>query len=123
MPIPNFIILHVDNPIASAAFYAQLFKQETVETHPTFALFAFDSGLMLGLWSKHTVEPPSAGKTGCTEVCFSVDNPDQVNAIYGQWVKLGVRIIQAPTQMDFGFCFTAEDPDGHWLRVFAVNPE
>ena len=35
-------------------------------------------------------------------------------------IKLGLRIIQEPTKMDFGFTFTAADPDGHRLRVF--NP-
>ena len=122
MLTPNFITLHVDNPIASATFYSKLFKKETIETHPTFALFGFNSGLMLGLWSIHTVEPKSTGKAGCTEVCFSVETQDQVNEIYAQWVKLGVSIIQEPTQMDFGFCFTAKDPDGHWLRVFVAHP-
>jgi hypothetical protein len=34
-------------------------------------------------------------------------------------VKLGLRIIQEPVKMDFGFTFTAADPDGHRLRVFA----
>ena len=57
MPIPNFTILYVDNPPASADFYAGLLGQQPVETSPTFALFALPSGLMLGLWSRHTVEP------------------------------------------------------------------
>ena len=58
MPSPNFMILYVDNPPASAAFYADLLGQQAAETSPTFALFALPSGLMLGLWSRHTVEPP-----------------------------------------------------------------
>jgi predicted enzyme related to lactoylglutathione lyase len=35
------------------------------------------------------------------------------------WKLLGLDIIQEPTKMDFGFTFTAADPDGHRLRVFA----
>lgn len=123
MSHPNFITLHVDNPIASADFYAKLLQKKAVETHPTFALFALDYGLMLGLWSKHTVEPKSTGKAGCAEVCFSVESEEAVRQTYADWVKLGVAILQEPTRMDFGFCFTATDPDGHWLRVFVVHPE
>ena len=48
MPTPNFIILYVDNPPASADFYAGLLGQPAAETSPTFALFALASGLMLG---------------------------------------------------------------------------
>ena len=56
MPNPNFMILFVDSPAVSAAFYKTLFDREPVEASPTFALFALDSGLMLGLWSRHTAE-------------------------------------------------------------------
>jgi predicted enzyme related to lactoylglutathione lyase len=31
----------------------------------------------------------------------------------------GVAIAQKPVEMDFGYTFTALDPDGHRLRVFA----
>jgi len=30
---------------------------------------------------------------------------------------------QEPTDMDFGFTFTMADPDGHRLRVFALNDD
>ena len=36
------------------------------------------------------------------------------------WAKLGLKILQEPTKMDFGYTFTAADPDGHRLRVFAA---
>ena len=32
----------------------------------------------------------------------------------------GVKILQPPTDMDFGRTFVALDPDGHRLRVFAA---
>ena len=55
MPDPNFIILYVNDPMRSADFYAHLMEKQPVEASPTFAMFALDSGVMLGLWSKHTV--------------------------------------------------------------------
>jgi len=35
------------------------------------------------------------------------------------WTKRGLAIAQEPTKMNFGFTFTALDPDGHRLRVYA----
>ena len=62
MSAKNFVIFYVDKPEASAAFYSALLNRPPVESSPTFALFALDSGLMLGLWSRHTVEPAAAGR-------------------------------------------------------------
>jgi hypothetical protein len=55
MSDPNMILLYVDSPAKSAAFYADLLARQPVESSPTFAMFALESGVMLGLWSRHTV--------------------------------------------------------------------
>ena len=115
---PNFVILYVDNPPASARFYGELLGKQPVEASPTFALFALDSGVMLGLWSRHTVEPAAAGAGG-GELCFAVADDAAVRAAYADWGKRGLRVAQAPVALDFGFTFVALDPDGHRLRVFA----
>lgn len=118
---PNFFILYVDNPPASAAFYAALLGRAAVEVSPTFALFPLDSGVMLGLWSKHTVEPAAAAGGGGAEVAFSVAGQDAVTALHRDWSGRGLAMLQAPLQMDFGYTFVALDPDGHRLRVFAAG--
>ena len=109
MTDPNFIILYVDDPAASAVFYAGLLGTSPLESSPTFAMFALASGIMLGLWSKHTVEP------------VSVADNHVVHALHAEWLQRGLVIIQAPTAMDFGYTFVATDPDGHRLRVFAPS--
>jgi len=122
MPNPNFMILFVDSPAVSAAFYKTLFDREPVEASPTFALFALDSGLMLGLWSRHTAEPtPNAGGGG-GEIGLTVDSNHEVDATYEAWKGRGLSILQSPADMDFGRTFVALDPDGHRLRVFAPAP-
>ena len=118
MPSPNFMILYVDSPPASAAFYADLLGEPAAETSPTFALFALPSGLMLGLWSRHTVEP-AATAAGGSEVAFTVDSADAVDAMHREWSGRGLKMLQPPTDMDFGHTFVALDPDGHRLRVFS----
>jgi catechol 2,3-dioxygenase-like lactoylglutathione lyase family enzyme len=123
MTDPNFIILYVDNPSASASFYAGLLGKTPVESSPTFALFILESGLKLGLWSRHTVEPAANAAGGGGEIGFPVDSSDAVHNLFADWVKRGLEIIQRPTEMDFGFTFVALDPDGHRLRVFALSEQ
>ena len=121
MADPTFIILYVDSPPASAAFYADLLGQPPLESSPTFAMFALPSGVMLGLWSRHTVEPAAAPTLGgSSEVAFAVDSKDQVASLYAAWTGRGLRVAQTPVDMDFGHTFVALDPDGHRLRVFAA---
>ena len=123
MPHPNFVILYVDQPPVSAAFYADLLGQPPVESSPTFALFALASGVMLGLWSRHTVEPAAAAAGGGAELAFAVAGDATVDATYADWMRRGLPIAQQPTRMDFGHTFVALDPDGHRLRVFAPGSE
>ena len=118
MSDPNFLLLYVKSPTASAAFYANLLGKPAVEASPTFAMFALESGVMLGLWATHTVLP-AANTVGGSEIAFAVDGPDAVRTRHAEWAAQGLPVAQAPTQLDFGFTFVALDPDGHRLRVFA----
>lgn len=118
MSDPNFVLLYVASPTASAAFYADLLGKPPVETSPTFAMFALDSGVMLGLWASATVLP-TANLPGGGELAMTVPDNAALDARYVDWAARGMVIAQAPTQMDFGYTFVALDPDGHRLRVFA----
>ena len=51
MPNFSFVLLYVENPPASAGFYADLLGRPIVETSPTFAMLPLTEGVMLGLWS------------------------------------------------------------------------
>ena len=39
---PNYVLLFVDKPAVSAAFYADLLGRAPVEASPTFALFVLE---------------------------------------------------------------------------------
>ena len=117
---PNFIILYVRSATDSAAFYSTLLGKPPVDASPGFAMFALQSGVMLGLWKASDVKP-AATPAGGSEVAFAVGGIEAVNACHDQWRGLGLPIAQAPTQMDFGYTFVAIDPDGHRLRVFAPS--
>jgi catechol 2,3-dioxygenase-like lactoylglutathione lyase family enzyme len=115
---PNFVILYVESVRESAAFYAELLGKGPVESSPNFAMFAWRSGAMLGLWTRRDVRP-AAGPTGGGELAITVADRAAVHALHEEWSRRKLRIAQEPTDMDFGFTFTALDPDGHRLRVFA----
>ncbi|HJV47689.1 MAG TPA: VOC family protein [Geothrix sp.] len=119
---PNFVIFYVDQPLRSAAFYGDLLGSAPVESGPTFAMFVLPSGLKLGLWSRHTVEPAfeavKGGSGGGAELVFTVDSREAVKAAHAAWKAKGLPILQAPVAMDFGYTFVAQDPDGHRLRVY-----
>lgn len=115
----HFVLLYVDSPAASARFYAALLGREPIEESPTFAMFPLPSGLMLGLWSRHSVEPTAKAAGGGAEIAMTVSDAAMVDAMHADWVARGLPILQAPVALDFGRTFVALDPDGHRLRVFA----
>jgi catechol 2,3-dioxygenase-like lactoylglutathione lyase family enzyme len=118
MPNFSFVLLYVESPPASASFYANRLGRPVIESSPTFAMLPLVDGVMLGLWSRSTVEPAATARAGAGEVAFTVEDVAAVNATHADWKKRGLTILQAPVQMDFGHTFVASDPDGHRLRVF-----
>jgi len=80
-------------------------------------MFVLESGVMLGLWSSRDVKP-AATTAGGSELAFTVTDKPAVTALHEQWAAQGMRIVQTPTQLDFGYTFVGLDPDGHRLRVF-----
>lgn len=119
MPDFSFLLLHVASPAASARFYHELLGIPILEQSPTFAMLPLRDGVMLGLWSRATVEPVSTGRPGCSEVAFTVADAAAVDATHATWMSRGLVIAQSPTRMDFGATFVALDPDGHRIRVLA----
>jgi len=119
MPDPNFILLYVESPAASAGFYAGLLGKPPVESSTTFAMFALESGVMLGLWSRRTVAPAATASPGAGELAFALADNTAVDRTFAAWRSRGLPIAQDPTDLDFGHTFVALDPDGHRLRVFA----
>ena len=118
MPKFSFVLLYVESPPASASFYADLLGRPVIDSAPTFAMLPLTDSVMLGLWSRRTVEPTATARAGAGEVAFTVDDAAAVQATFADWKRRGLPILQEPVQMDFGHTFVAADPDGHRLRVF-----
>lgn len=119
-PSLGFVLLFVTNPQESGKFYRQLFQLEPIEESPTFVMFALANGVMLGLWSKYTAEPPVIASAGALEICFPAED---IDALYEAWGKKHVTIAQKPTDMDFGRTFVVLDPDGHRIRAYRLQKQ
>lgn len=115
----NFLLLHVEDHVASAALYHELLGIPIVDQKPDIAILPLRDGVMLGLWSRETVEPKSSGQTGASEIAFAVPDASTVETMHADWAQRGLTIAQTPTRMSFGTTFVALDRDGHRLRVFA----
>jgi predicted enzyme related to lactoylglutathione lyase len=119
MPDFTFLLLHVRDHAASAALYHAVLGIPIVQQKADIAILPLRDGVMLGLWSRATVEPESTGQTGASEIAFAVADAAAVEAMHADWSRRGLSIVQTPTLMSFGTTFVALDPDGHRLRVFA----
>lgn len=122
MPLPqlNFVMLFVEDPIKSSVFYRCLLNTEAIEESATFAMIALGNGIMLGLWSPKTANPPDSVHGGGSEIVFCEQD---VDGLYDKWLRLGVFMAMPPTDMEFGRTFVALDPDGHRIRVYAPIKE
>ena len=120
MKHPDSLILYVEDPAVSAAFYHGLFGAPIVEASPNFAMLALAGGTMLGLWAQRDVSPAPSGGPGGLEIGVTVGSATDTDAAYAQAQALGAAIHQAPVTLDFGYTFVLQSPDGHLIRVF--NP-
>lgn len=109
---------YVADAVAATTLYTKLLGAAPVQSSPDFAMFAFPDGTHFGLWRLGDVKPATKATGGAVEFGIPAADDDELKRMHTDWQKLGLEIIQAPTQMPFGFTFTARDPDGHRLRVF-----
>lgn len=119
MSHPNLIIFYVNDVPRSTAFYRELFNVLPVEVSDGFAMFVLDNGLRFGVWQRQAVKPVVAATGGAMELAIPLTGERQVDDLYQRWSQDAMAIAQMPERMEFGYTFTALDPDGHRLRVYA----
>ncbi|NBJ13005.1 VOC family protein [Microvirga arsenatis] len=117
MLIPNLILLYVDNPERSAAFYERLFAAPPAAVLPTYVAFEFENGLTFSLWSTSAKNFVSGGSGHRSEIAFMVPEDQMVRELHERWRQDGVTLEQPLHEAVFGLTFVAVDPDGHRIRV------
>ena len=120
VPKPSTLILYVADIAASCVFYTGLLGRVPMEQSPNFGMFALEGGILLGLWASHDVDPEPKGAGGGAELAFTLPDNPALDALHEVWSGRGYAIAQAPIEKDFGYTFTALDPDGHRLRVMVT---
>ncbi len=118
---PNSIILYVDNVARSTQFYAEILGNEPIEKFQDFTVFALADDFILGLQSKHCIDPKPENQIGGFELCLSDVTIQAVDRIYTDWKTRQIPMALEPVMLDFGYTFVALDPDGHRLRVCATD--
>lgn len=118
MKASDFVLFYVKDPAASVSFYEMLLGLEPVEQSPGFAMFVMPGGFKLGLWRASAVEPRTDATVGGAEIMFDCNTDAEVDVVHAEWAAKGAEILQSPTLKEFGYTFTAADPDGHRLRVY-----
>lgn len=114
---PNLILLYVEDPDKSAAFYTRLFGREPLAAFPSYVAYALENGLTFSLWSASAANFVSSGSGHRMEIAFMVSDDGEVERLYTEWRNAGVPIEQDLMTAVFGRTFVALDPDGHRLRV------
>lgn len=120
MPNPSYVLLAVKDPLASASIYDAILAATPVQRTETFVLYALPGGLKVGLWAASDVKP-APRPAGGVELSFSLPDRTSVRETYEAWKRLGLHVVQEPTDMDFGFTCVLADPDGHRLRPFVLG--
>lgn len=118
---PNVIVLYVDNLEITSQFYQEFLGIKPEETSPTFHSFKLSNGMNLALKARHSIIPPTEENSGHGELAFTPESSEKVDQLFAIWQAKEVNIIFPPTQVPFGYTFVALDPDGHRLRVVALE--
>lgn len=118
---PNSVILYVDNVEVSTEFYKSLFSEGPIEAFPGFSVFSLKGGFILGLQTKHDIEPKPQAAFGGFELCLSDISVEEVDAIYQEFASRKIPMALPPTKLEFGYTFVALDPDGHRIRLCATD--
>lgn len=113
----DFVLYYVSDVARAAAFWSHVFGGPPVEQSPGFAMFVLPNGLKFGLWLRAEVLPIAAAPGGA-EVAIALGSAEAVDAAHDRYRSLGLQVLQPPTAMDFGYTFTAADPDGNRIRLF-----
>ncbi|EKE75751.1 VOC family protein [Gallaecimonas xiamenensis] len=114
-------MFYVADVVGSGRFYQRLLGKAPVEQSEGFCLFLWEGGTKFGLWRQDLVQPPVTAPSGSGEIGIALGSRAEVDALYQDWVQLGLEILQAPELLGFGYSLTAADPDGNRIRAYHLE--
>jgi predicted enzyme related to lactoylglutathione lyase len=119
----GLLMLLVEELPGAKAFYTENLGLEVVAefSGDDFVLLRSGSGgtnIALQDATKQTYGVPLAH--GGIIAGFEVEDAD---AVYQQWKAKSIEIMGEVFDMGAGRCFTARDPEGHYIQVFHLYPQ
>jgi len=121
VPAPNLFLIGVRDAQAATEFYSDLFEIAPTFVSPRYVAFEVAPGIQFALWTGHSdhavPEVPRSSEVGL----MVPGTAEAIDEVYAQWVRKGVRVVQAPHDAVFGRTFVIADPDGNYVRVSPVD--
>ena len=118
----DMTILYVTDPEFSAGIYTAILGHGPLELSPGFAFFMLEGGLKLGLWRLEAVLPKAQVSDGGAELILHVKTEEDVDAAHAAFSAIGgLSVLEEPVRREFGYTFTATDPDQHRIRVLKTE--
>lgn len=122
----NVITLAADDLAAMRNFYCEKIGWTPVAENPDIVFFQLN-GFILSIGKKKEladfigVNPGGTGFRAFT-LGYNVSTKEEVDELYSQFHKNGVKVLKEPTEAPFGaYFFYFSDPEGNVLEV-AYNP-
>jgi catechol 2,3-dioxygenase-like lactoylglutathione lyase family enzyme len=112
---PNQTVLYVKDIATSRDFYTRVLGKDAIQPSPTFNFFPLKNGSTLALLQQGTGGVGTATMDGF-ELVFELPDREAVDRAAATWKEQGVRFVEEPTELPFGYAFIALDPDGTRLR-------
>ena len=129
MTVPQrltMVTLGVADVARSTAFYEGLGWSRSSSSTEGMTFFRMQ-GSVLGLFGRApladdaAVSPEGSGFRGVT-CALNCDSPDEVDAVFAEWVAAGATAAKQPEQVFWGgYSGYVADPDGHLWEI-AHNP-
>jgi uncharacterized glyoxalase superfamily protein PhnB len=129
MAVPQrltMVTLGVADVAHSTEFYERLGWRRSSTSQETITFFRMQ-GSVLGLFGREPladdaeVSPEGSGFRGVT-CALNCDSPDEVDAVFAEWVAAGATAIKQPEEVFWGgYSSYVADPDGHLWEI-AHNP-
>ncbi|UJF31674.1 VOC family protein [Paenibacillus hexagrammi] len=125
------ITLLADDVARLARFYQDVLGFTIVIEEEHYVEFSGHTGVRLAICSKSLMAENTSGyssfresrKGQAVELNFQCDSPDQVYALYEQFVSKGAIDVTAPQIKSWGHTTGFfGDPEGNVHSIFAVNP-
>lgn len=117
---PNLQLIYVSDVERSTSFYKRLFNVNPVFSSPRYVAFSAGGEALFAIWTGGIKPDFSAPRF--SEIGIMMPSNKEVDALFLEWQKNSdIKFLREPYTEVFGRTFLVQDPDGHIIRVSALD--